>query len=332
MWSAPGFQLCPDESGPASPDRCQVVSGHVRLHQRYCRSLVCGDHAAVAGPLLLPVAWSNLSGSAQEALRNSDDGSSMNVVTSKALAGRSAVVTGSSSGIGRAIAMEFAVAGADVLVHAGRNRAGAEAVADEIRSVGQEAEVAVCDLTGEPARVALVEQAWNWRRIDIWVNNAGADVLTGEMAALSFADKLAALWRVDVAATIDLARRAGARMSEAQRGVILNLGWDQAACGMEGDSGEMFAAVKAAVAAFSRSLAKTLAPHVRVNTVAPGWIRTAWATAASGEWQERAVRESLRQRWGTPEDVAKVCRFLASQEADFVNGQTIDVNGGFRSG
>jgi 3-oxoacyl-[acyl-carrier protein] reductase len=97
---------------------------------------------------------------------------------------------------------------------------------------------------------------------------------------------------------------------------------------MAGDSGELFGAAKGAVMAATRSLAKSLAPEVRVNCLAPGWIRTAWGEQASDEWQERARRESLLGRWGEPEDVARVASFLASPAAEFVNGQIIHVNGG----
>jgi len=100
---------------------------------------------------------------------------------------------------------------------------------------------------------------------------------------------------------------------------------------MAGDSGEMFAAVKGAVMAFSGSLASSLAPEVRVNCVAPGWIKTKWAADASRHWHELAVDQSLVGRWGTPQDVAAAVRFLASPAAAFINGQTIPVNGGFRS-
>ncbi len=98
---------------------------------------------------------------------------------------------------------------------------------------------------------------------------------------------------------------------------------------MAGDSGQLFAAVKGAIMAFSRSLARSLAPEVRVNCLAPGWIKTAWGEGASECWQERAERESLLARWGTPEDVARVARFLVSPAAGFLTGQIIHVNGGF---
>lgn len=248
------------------------------------------------------------------------------------LSSQTAVVTGSSSGIGRAIALELAQAGARVLLHARRNASGAQRVAEQIKALGAEAEVVLCDLSDPASHERLVDRAWAWRgRIDIWVNNAGADVLTGEAARWSFEEKLEALWRVDVSATIRLARLVGQRMKAAGAGVIVNMGWDGAERGMAGASGELFSAAKGAVMAFTRSLAQSLAPEVRVNCVAPGWIRTAWAEGASAYWQERGRRESLRGRWGTPEDVARLVRFLVSPEADFITGQVIAVNGGFRA-
>jgi 3-oxoacyl-[acyl-carrier protein] reductase len=97
---------------------------------------------------------------------------------------------------------------------------------------------------------------------------------------------------------------------------------------MEGASGELFAASKNAVMGFSRSLAVSLAPHVRVNCLAPGWIRTAWGEKAGEVWQDRVRRETPLGRWGTAEDVAKVARFLASDDAAFITGQVVRINGG----
>lgn len=84
--------------------------------------------------------------------------------------------------------------------------------------------------------------------------------------------------------------------------------------------------------AFTRSLARSLAPAVRVNCVAPGWIRTAWGAQASDYWQQRATRESLLERWGEPADVAHAVRYLASPAASFVTGHILPVNGGLRQG
>jgi 3-oxoacyl-[acyl-carrier protein] reductase len=106
------------------------------------------------------------------------------------------------------------------------------------------------------------------------------------------------------------------------------MGWDQAETGMEGDSGELFAATKGAVMAFTRSLALSLAPTVRVNAVAPGWVKTAWGEGASDQWHHRVLRETPMRRWGEPEDIARACRFLVGPDAAFLTGQVLRVNGG----
>ncbi len=246
---------------------------------------------------------------------------------------RTAVVTGSSGGIGGAIAKTLAASGFAVIVHGRGNVAGAEATAEAIRNAGGEAKVLLADLADSQACTQFVEHAFAaYGGVDVWVNNAGVDVLTGAARTWSFDEKLAALWQVDVAATMRLARDAGRRMVQRGKGSIINIGWDQAATGMAGDSGEMFAAVKGAVMAFTRSLAHSLAPSVRVNCVAPGWIKTEWGDEASEYWQRRAVGESLRARWGTPQDIADAVAFLASPAADFITGHILPVNGGLRRG
>ena len=247
------------------------------------------------------------------------------------LDGLTAVVTGSSSGIGKAIVLELAAAGAACVVHANRSKDKAEAVAAEIRQSGPEAIVLQGDVSKDDDRRRLVEQAAEWRGTPyIWVNNAGADVLTGEAASWSFEKKLERLWEVDVVGTMALSRAVGAAMKASGRGVIINIGWDQAEQGMAGDSGELFAATKGAVMAFTKSLSQSLAPEVRVNCVAPGWIKTSWGEGASEYWQKRAREESLVGRWGVPEDIASAIRFLASPAASFITGQTLLVNGGFK--
>ena len=247
------------------------------------------------------------------------------------LAGRTAVVTGAGSGIGRAIAQELAAAGAHCFLHTGSNRAGLDESMAAVRAAQVQAAGEIADLASCEAQDRLVEQAWSWRDgVDIWINNAGVDVLTGPRAGWSFEQKLAALWEVDVVASARLSRAVGKRMRATGHGAIINIGWDQAEQGMAGDSGELFAMIKGAVMAFTRSLAQSLAPAVRVNCVAPGWIRTAWGQDASPAWQARARREALLDRWGTPADIARAVAFLASPAADFINGQIVPVNGGFR--
>ncbi|MHB8902249.1 MAG: SDR family NAD(P)-dependent oxidoreductase, partial [Thermoguttaceae bacterium] len=241
--------------------------------------------------------------------------------------------TGSSRGMGRAIALELAWAGARVVVPSGSDREAAAETAGAIRSLGADAETFVGDLSEDEVQDRLLEQAWRWQgHADIWVNNAGVDILTGAGAGWTFEQKLEALWKVDTRATIRLSRGVGKRMFQRGKGVILNVGWDGADRGMAGDTAELFAAAKGAVMSFTRSLAQSLAPAVRVNCLALGWIRTAWGEQASRAWQERARAESLRGRWGTAEDVAGIARFLVSDRSDFISGQVIEVNGGFRTG
>lgn len=245
------------------------------------------------------------------------------------LVGKQALVTGSSSGIGRATAILLASAGADVHLHARSNQEGLREVREQIRKLGRSGRDFLFDLSDEVACNALVGEVTAAGPIDIWVNNAGADVLTGEHAHDSFEAKLTLLWKVDVRGTIQLGRAIGQVMRDRGEGSIVNIGWDQADFGMEGASGEMFGPVKGGVMSFTRSLARSLAPAVRVNCVAPGWIRTAWGDDAPEYWDRRAQAEALLERWGEASDVAQAIVFLASPAAGFITGQVLAVNGGF---
>lgn len=240
------------------------------------------------------------------------------------------LVTGSSSGIGRAIALELAAAGADVILH-GRKATGAiEEVAAQIRSLGRRAEILAADLLAHAdAATALSESAWNvWNGLDAAVLNAGVDLLTGGARDLPYEEKLRRLLDVDVRASVLMGRDLGRRMKAQGQGAIVTIGWDQADRGMEGDSGELFSVAKNAVMGFTRSLAVSLAPEVRVNCIAPGWIRTSWGETTSQAWQERVLRETPLARWGSPEDIARLARFLLSDSAGYLTGQVLNANGG----
>ncbi len=246
------------------------------------------------------------------------------------LQGHRAAVIGSTSGIGRATALEIAARKGDVIIHGRRSIKAAEAVAEEcrVRGAGRVA-VLMADLADRAAGDRLVDQALEvFGGLDSWLQIAGADTLTGEGALLSFEEKLDLLWEVDVVATMRLCRRVGQFMKQRGHGLILTMGWDQAETGMEGDSGELFGATKGAIMAFTKSLALSLAPEVRVNGLAPGWIKTAWGENAPESWQTRAISEAPLQRWGTPDDVAQVVRFLIEPGASFLTGQIIRINGG----
>jgi 2-amino-4-hydroxy-6-hydroxymethyldihydropteridine diphosphokinase len=300
----------------------RLIVPHPRLHERL---FVLQPLAQLAPGLIHPV----LKRSIADLLAEFQGLRLYGSAPGRELTGRRALITGSTSGIGRAIALELAAAGADVIVHGRRSRQAAEETAARIRLAGVCSEIRMADLSDSEACRRLVAEAWAcWGNLDIWINNAGADTLTGEAAKWPFERKLQELLAVDVTATVILSREVGRRMRDAGSGVIVNMGWDQAESGMEGDSGELFAASKGAVMAFSRSLALSLAPAVRVHCLAPGWIRTAWGEGASRQWQERVLRETPLRRWGRPEDVAASARWLVSPGAAFLTGQTFRINGG----
>ena len=245
-----------------------------------------------------------------------------------------AVVTGSSSGIGRATALALAAAGCDRQVVHCRSRV--DAARQTASRIGQDVPIIAADLAVAEDRQRLVDEAFDHLQTPTtWIFNAGADVLTGPAAEWSFQQKLETLWRVDVAGTIDLARRVAERLSGQTRSndepppSMTFIGWDQAPRGMEGQAGQMFGPIKAAVMAFAMSLAQELAPRIRVNVVAPGWIQTAWGETTEGYWDRRARDQSLMGRWGKPADVAAAILYAANPQNTFVTGQIIEVNGGW---
>jgi len=257
---------------------------------------------------------------------------------SDAFQATTAVVTGSSSGIGRAIAVALARAGVERLViHFRSNQEGASETADVLRDNDCEPILVSADLAVPEGRQSLIDHAFDsLGLVHTWVNNAGADVLTGTAASLDFETKLRQLVDVDVLGTILLSREVSKRMlkqadqdSLQQPASMVFIGWDQALHGMEGDAGQMFGSAKAAVMAFANSLAQSMGSKVRVNTIAPGWIRTAWGETTSDYWEQRATQQSLMQRWGNAEDIARAVLYAADPANTFLTAQTIQLNGGF---
>ena len=241
------------------------------------------------------------------------------------------LVTGASSGIGRAIALAAAHAGADVALTYRTNEAGAREVAGEIERSGPPRRGAAAGSggcrAGGGSRARRPLSALG--RLDAWVNNAGADILTGATASLSQTEKLDLLLAVDLRGTV-LASWHAAELLAAQPhgGVIVNVSWDHVLTGMQGINPQMYSAVKGGILSFSKSLARSVAPRVRVNVVAPGWIETAFGEGLDEKTYAAVAASTPLQRWGTPEDVAGSVIFLASPAAKFLTGQTILVGGG----
>jgi 3-oxoacyl-[acyl-carrier protein] reductase len=241
-----------------------------------------------------------------------------------------AVVTGASSGIGAAIAEAFGGAGATVLVTHRDSAEAASAVVERITTRRGRALLAQADLGIRISCEALVAQARErLGGLDVWVNNGGADVLTGEAADWDWERKLDVLFAVDLKGTVACSYAAGAVMREQPAGgTILNMSWDYVTAGMAGENPELFSAVKGGVLAYSKSLARGLAPRVRVNVLCPGWIETAFAREADRDFRRSVAQSTPLARWGRPEDVASAALWLASPEAAFVTGQAININGG----
>jgi len=246
------------------------------------------------------------------------------------LHGKIVLVTGASSGIGHAIALRCVRAGADVAVTYRNNHKGTDRILAEARAMGRRAvnfrvDVAREEQIAELSR-KLIEE---YGRVDAWINNAGADVLTGEGATLDRREKLDLLLSVDLRGTILASWAAVALMKkQPQGGCVINMSWDRATQGLAGENPQLFSAVKGGVLGFSKSLARSVAPHIRVNVLGPGWIETAFADVVEPRFKER-VKESIPlRRWGTPDDVAEAAVYLASDAAAFLTGQMINVNGG----
>src|SRR5215510_8590650 len=246
------------------------------------------------------------------------------------LAGRAMLVTGASSGIGRGIALAAAKAGDDVAITYRTNERGARDVEREIRAMGRRAATFRADVSDEASVHALGPAAIKaLGRLDVWVNNAGADILTGPAALLSDSDKLDLLLAVDLRGTILASWRAVEILStQPDGGVIINMSWDHVLTGMAGTNPQMFAAVKGGVLAFSKSLARSVAPRIRVNVLAPGWIETSFGETLDEEKRREIAGTTPLERWGTPDDVAGAAVFLASPAAAFLTGQTILIGGG----
>src|SRR5206468_12104144 len=249
------------------------------------------------------------------------------------LSGKVALVTGASSGIGRAIALAFAAAGADVAVTYRANRGGANETAEGVRTAGRRVE-AICTDVAQAADVEALGDTLrrSFGRVDVWVNNAGADILTGEAAQLSRIEKLDRLLAVDLRGTV-LASWKAVELMDAQPppsgGVILNMSWDHVlGGGIKSEYAQVFCAAKGGVYSFSRALAHSVAPRIRVNVLGPGWIETAYGSGLDPTVKQRIAAKIPLARWGTPEDIAYAAVYLASDAAAYVTGQMLLINGG----
>jgi 3-oxoacyl-[acyl-carrier protein] reductase len=249
------------------------------------------------------------------------------------LDGKVALVTGASSGIGRAIALAYAAAGADVALTYRTNQRGADETADGARATGRRVESIRADVA-EPGDLDELADALRrtFGRVDVWVNNAGADILTGDAARLSRVEQLDRLLTVDLRGTVLASWKAVELMDAhppASGGVIINMSWDHVlGGGLKSDYAQLFCAAKGGVYSFSRALAHSVAPRIRVNVLGPGWIETAYGSGLDPAVKQRISAKIPLGHWGTPEDIAYAAVYLASDAAAYLTGQMLMINGG----
>ena len=233
------------------------------------------------------------------------------------LEGKNALVTGASKGIGRAIAVELGRAGASVVVHYNSGREEAEAVAGEIGGRASQA-----DVSDPEAARALVEDAGE---LDILVNNAGLtrDGLIARMPD----DDWETVLRTNLFGAFYTCRAAARGMMRRRAGAIVNV---SSIVGVHGNPGQTnYGASKAGLIGFTKSLARELGSrNVRANVLAPGYVTTQLTEVLPDEAKAAMLANTPLGRLGSPEDVARAVRFLVADEASFITGEVLLVDGG----
>jgi len=245
------------------------------------------------------------------------------------LAGRVALVTGASQGIGRACALALAEAGASVAL-AARNEAKLAEVAAEIAAAGGVAHPFALDLSSEESIQACAKAVIaQLGKVEILVNNAGItrDTLTLRMKRKDWDDVLA----TNLTGAFLMTQAVMGSMLKARWGRIINI---TSVVGQTGQAGQAnYAASKAGLIGLTRSLARELASRtITVNAVAPGFIETAMTAVLTDEQRTAMTSQIPLARAGTDRDVAAAVAFLASEEAGYITGHTLDVNGGMYMG
>ena len=244
------------------------------------------------------------------------------------LAGKTVLVTGGSRGIGRSIVELFARDGADVAFFYRGNAAAAAEVVEQARAAGLKVKAQQVDVTDTKAVGAAVERlAGEWGRIDVLVNNAG--VIRDNLLGLLEDEDIRVVLETNVGGVFNVTRAVVPHMIARRAGKIVNL---SSVSGEKGGRGQTnYAASKGAINAFTRALAVELAPRkITVNCVAPGVIETEMSQAVRDMAGDEVKGRILLRRFGQPQDVAHAVWFLASRFADYVTGEVLHVDGGFK--
>jgi 3-oxoacyl-[acyl-carrier protein] reductase len=252
----------------------------------------------------------------------------MTMTSDSGIAGKVAIVTGGSRGIGRAIVELLAAEGADVTLFYRDQAAAAQEVVDAAQATGAKVASDKVDVRDSKACAAAVDRvAERAGRIDILVNNAGM-IRDNQLAAMDDED-VSLVLDTNVGGVFNVTRAVVPHMIVQRAGKIINL---SSVAGEKGGRGQTnYAASKGAVNAFTRALAVELAPRkINVNCVAPGVIETEMSQAVRDMAGDTVKSRILLKRYGKAEEVAYAVWFLASRYADYVTGQVIAVDGGFK--
>lgn len=245
--------------------------------------------------------------------------------SSPKLAGKVALVTGASSGIGREIALAYAREGARVVVNYSKSAEKAEGVAGQIRRLGSEALVLRADISKSAEVEKLVQETLNhFKHVDILVNNAATTFF------LPFHEIIEDIWDKTIDTNLKgpflCIRALYDHFMARKQGVIINISSEAGISGV--GSSPVYCVAKCGLIMLTKVVAKAMAPYVRVNSIAPGFIDTPWHANTPKEKKEEIVERTPMKRAGTPRDIASAALYLASDEASFVTGQTLVVGGG----
>ena len=242
------------------------------------------------------------------------------------LTGKTAIITGASRGIGRAIALAFAEAGANVVINYTNNAEAANAVVSKITEMCRTAFAVKADVSkSDEVEFLISEVLKRFESIDILVNNAGItrDKLIIKMTENDFDDVIS----TNLKGAFNCTKAAAKVMIKQKSGKIINI---TSVVGIIGNAGQSnYAAAKAGLIGFTKSMAKELARRgITVNAVAPGFIDTEMSAVLPEAVKEEFLKSIPLSRGGKPEDIANAVLFLASKYSDYITGQVINIDGG----